>query len=213
MDRCCLQPADHIERDGLVCVAPEAPHFEIEVARVQRVTQCRRWLRWPAEAKHALPPCFKVTYRPPWRALSPYERTRRRSIVGIWWSSAHDRAGRVQWEAARVREGEPGGLQGVVGVDRSRAEAPRTSRWSCHQRIYGIHWCPFGPAATRWPKGRQTNPEPPLGRTAPIPTGPSKRPPSHPLCYISATPGTDNRWTGRWGGDQFSLRYAQVLPT
>jgi len=37
---------EHIERNGLVRVAAEAPHFEIEVARVQRVTQCRRRLRW-----------------------------------------------------------------------------------------------------------------------------------------------------------------------
>ena len=35
VDRCCLRPADHIERDGLVRVATEAPHFEIEVARAR----------------------------------------------------------------------------------------------------------------------------------------------------------------------------------
>jgi hypothetical protein len=36
----------HIERNGLMRVATEAPNFEIEVTSVQRVTQCRRWLRW-----------------------------------------------------------------------------------------------------------------------------------------------------------------------
>jgi hypothetical protein len=34
VDRCYLRPANHIERNGLVCVATEAPHFEIEVRRV-----------------------------------------------------------------------------------------------------------------------------------------------------------------------------------
>lgn len=54
VDRCCFRSADHIECNGLVRVATEAPHFEIEVARVQRVTQCRRWLRRSTEAEHAL---------------------------------------------------------------------------------------------------------------------------------------------------------------
>ena len=40
VDRCRLRPADYIERNGLMRVAAEAPHFEIRVARVQRVTQC-----------------------------------------------------------------------------------------------------------------------------------------------------------------------------
>jgi hypothetical protein len=58
MDRCSLGPADHVKRDGLMRVEAEAPHFEIEVARVQRVTQCRRWLRGSPEAEHALVPSF-----------------------------------------------------------------------------------------------------------------------------------------------------------
>ena len=48
MDRCCLRPSNHIECNRLMRVATKAPHFEIEVARVQRVTQCRRRLRRPA---------------------------------------------------------------------------------------------------------------------------------------------------------------------
>jgi hypothetical protein len=51
VDRCRLRPADHIERNGLVCIATQTPHFKIEVAPVQRVTQCRRWLRGPTEAE------------------------------------------------------------------------------------------------------------------------------------------------------------------
>jgi hypothetical protein len=44
VDRCCLGSADHIERYGLVRVASEAFHFDIEIPSVQRVTQCRRRL-------------------------------------------------------------------------------------------------------------------------------------------------------------------------
>jgi len=62
VDRCCPRSRGHIERNGLVRVATEAPHFEIEVARVQRVSQCRRRLRWPTEAEHALVLC--VTGQP-----------------------------------------------------------------------------------------------------------------------------------------------------
>ena len=47
VDRCCLGSADHIKRHGLVRVATDAPHFEIEVPRVQRVAQL---------AEHALVP-------------------------------------------------------------------------------------------------------------------------------------------------------------
>jgi len=49
---------EHIERNGLVRVAAEAPHFEMEVTSIQRVAQCRRWLRRPTEAEHALVPYF-----------------------------------------------------------------------------------------------------------------------------------------------------------
>jgi hypothetical protein len=72
VDRCCLRSADHIERTGLVRVATEARQFEIEVARVQRVTQCRRGLRWTTEVEHAEISCFTRQpiglMRPPWLA-------------------------------------------------------------------------------------------------------------------------------------------------
>jgi hypothetical protein len=41
MDRRVLGAADDVERDGLMCVAAEAPHFEIAKARVECVTQRR----------------------------------------------------------------------------------------------------------------------------------------------------------------------------
>jgi hypothetical protein len=58
LDRCRLRPADHIERNGLVRVTAETSHFQIKVTSVQRVTQCRRWLRRSPEAEHAFVPCF-----------------------------------------------------------------------------------------------------------------------------------------------------------
>jgi hypothetical protein len=41
-----LGPPHHIERNGLMRVAAETPHFKVQLACVQRVTQCWRRLRW-----------------------------------------------------------------------------------------------------------------------------------------------------------------------
>jgi len=93
VDRYRLRPADHIERNGLVRIATEAPYFEIEVSRVQRVPQCRRWLRRSLEAEHAFAPC--VAGEPiglladllSTLCRSPRERMHHRLTGGTWWSS------------------------------------------------------------------------------------------------------------------------------
>ena len=41
MDRRCLRPPDDVQGNGLVGVAAEAPHFEVIVARVERVAEGR----------------------------------------------------------------------------------------------------------------------------------------------------------------------------
>jgi hypothetical protein len=74
IDRCRLRPADHIERNGLVGVAAEALHLEIEVPGVQRVTQCRRRLRRAPEnpaCAYSTPHtrAYRLPCGPPWRAL------------------------------------------------------------------------------------------------------------------------------------------------
>jgi hypothetical protein len=102
-------------------VAAEAPHFEIEVARVQRVTQCRRWLRRPTEAEHALVPRFT---REPigllagflGTPLSPHERMRRKSNAWIWWSSDMIAPNAVNGKPPGFARGSSG-PQGVVGVE------------------------------------------------------------------------------------------------
>ena len=56
MDRRCLRSPHDVEGNGLMRVAAEAFHFEIAIARVDRVTQRGRWLRRTLKAKHALIP-------------------------------------------------------------------------------------------------------------------------------------------------------------
>jgi hypothetical protein len=41
MDRRCLRSPDDVKRHRLMRVATKAFHFEIVIARVERVTQCR----------------------------------------------------------------------------------------------------------------------------------------------------------------------------
>src|SRR5947207_13731403 len=56
VDRRRLGPSDDVERDGLVGVAAEAAHFEIEVAGIEGIAEQRRGLRRPLVAEHPLVP-------------------------------------------------------------------------------------------------------------------------------------------------------------
>jgi hypothetical protein len=56
MDRGCLRSPHDVEGDGLVRVAAEALHFEVDEPRIARIAQRRRWLRRPLKAEHALIP-------------------------------------------------------------------------------------------------------------------------------------------------------------
>ena len=56
MDRRCLGSPHDVEGNGLVRVAAKAFHFEIVVTGIDRVAQCRRWLRRALEAEHAFIP-------------------------------------------------------------------------------------------------------------------------------------------------------------
>ena len=58
MDRRGLWPPHDVERNGLMGVAAEAPHFEIEVAGIESIAERRRRLRRAAIAEHALVPRF-----------------------------------------------------------------------------------------------------------------------------------------------------------
>ena len=49
-----LRSSHDVQRHGLVRVATEASDFDIEIARIERVTERRRWLRGTAIAEHAL---------------------------------------------------------------------------------------------------------------------------------------------------------------
>ena len=50
MDRRRLRPAHDVERDGLMGVAAETTDLQIEVARIEGIPECRRWLRRSLEA-------------------------------------------------------------------------------------------------------------------------------------------------------------------
>src|SRR6516162_7580921 len=58
MDRRCLRAAHDAERDRLMRVTAETADLNIEVTRVERVTQARRGLGRPLEGEHALGPCL-----------------------------------------------------------------------------------------------------------------------------------------------------------
>src|ERR1700730_9258055 len=56
MDRRCLRSPHDVERNGLMRVAAKATDFEIAVPGVERVAQCRGWLRRTLKAEDALVP-------------------------------------------------------------------------------------------------------------------------------------------------------------
>jgi hypothetical protein len=57
-----LWPPHYTRRNGLARVATETPHFKVQVAGVQRVTQGRRRLRRSLVAEHAIIP--RLTRQP-----------------------------------------------------------------------------------------------------------------------------------------------------
>jgi len=58
VDRHGLWPSHDVERNGLVRVAAEAAHFEIEVASIEGIAERGRWLRRATIAQHSLVPRF-----------------------------------------------------------------------------------------------------------------------------------------------------------
>jgi hypothetical protein len=62
VNRRVLWSTNNIERHRLARVAADAPHFKVHVARVRRVTQCRRRLRWSLIAQHSVIP--RLTRQP-----------------------------------------------------------------------------------------------------------------------------------------------------
>jgi hypothetical protein len=53
-----LRSPHDVKRDGLMCVAPKAAHFEIVVASVEGIAERRRRLRRAAIAEHPFVPRF-----------------------------------------------------------------------------------------------------------------------------------------------------------
>ncbi|OKO75115.1 hypothetical protein AC629_34320 [Bradyrhizobium sp. NAS80.1] len=58
MNRRCLRPPHDVQGDGLIGVATETSDFEVQITRIEGVTQRGRRLRRSLEGKHALIPCL-----------------------------------------------------------------------------------------------------------------------------------------------------------
>ncbi len=56
MDRRRFLSADDVKRDGLMCIAAEALHFEIEVTSVKGIARRRGRLRRTLKSEHSLVP-------------------------------------------------------------------------------------------------------------------------------------------------------------
>jgi hypothetical protein len=78
MDRCCLGPADHVERHGLMRVTSEAPHFEIRYPAFNASPSVGEGCAGPRKPSMRL---FHASQAEPigllaGRAPPPHERTR-----------------------------------------------------------------------------------------------------------------------------------------
>jgi len=56
MDRRRLRPSDNVQGNGLMRVATQAFHFEIDLTSIEGIAQRGRWLCRPLKAEHALVP-------------------------------------------------------------------------------------------------------------------------------------------------------------